>query len=70
MLRRAGLPLAATALVAVCVLSIALGARSLPLGDAAGDLLHDDGSESVAIVRDLRVPRTLVGLSVGVALSA
>jgi iron complex transport system permease protein len=31
-------------------------------------LLGDDGSESAAIVRELRVPRTLVGLAVGVSL--
>ena len=31
-------------------------------------LFGDDGSESAAIVRELRVPRTLVGLAVGVAL--
>ena len=31
-------------------------------------LLGDDGSESAAIVRELRVPRTLIGLTVGVGL--
>jgi iron complex transport system permease protein len=66
--RATGLPLAAAGLVAVCVLSIAIGAKGIPLGDVANGLLHDDGSESAAIVRELRVPRTLVGLSVGVAL--
>jgi penicillin-binding protein A len=66
--RATGLPLATAALLAVCVLSIAVGAKGIPLGDVANGLLHDDGSESAAIVRELRVPRTLVGLSVGVAL--
>jgi iron complex transport system permease protein len=67
-MRATGLPLAAAVLLAVCVLSIAVGAKGIPLGDAADGLLRDDGSESAAIVRELRVPRTLVGLSVGVAL--
>src|ERR671917_231082 len=43
-------------------------ATGLPLGDVVDGLLHDDGSESAAIVRELRVPRTLIGLAVGVAL--
>ena len=66
--RLAGLPLCAAALVLVCMLSIAIGAKAIPLGDVAAGLFGDDGSESAAIVRELRVPRTLVGLAVGVAL--
>jgi iron complex transport system permease protein len=68
MRRVTGLPLAAAGLVVVCVLSIAVGAKGIPLGDVADGLLRDDGSESAAIVRELRVPRTLVGLAVGVSL--
>src|SRR5918992_1744050 len=66
--RATGLPLAAAGLVAVVLLSIGVGAKGLPLGDVVDGLLHDDGSESAAIVRELRVPRTLIGLAVGVAL--
>jgi iron-siderophore transport system permease protein len=66
--RASGLPLAAAALAAVCVLSIAVGAKGIPLGDVVDGLLRDDGSESAAIVRELRVPRTLVGLAVGISL--
>ena len=66
--RLAGLPLCAVALVAVVAASIAIGAKSIPLGDVVAGLFGDDGSESAAIVRELRVPRTLVGLAVGVAL--
>ena len=66
--RLAGLPLCALALVAVVAASIAIGAKSIPLGDVVAGLFGDDGSESAAIVRELRVPRTLVGLAVGVAL--
>jgi iron complex transport system permease protein len=55
-------------LVVVIVLSIAVGAKSIPVGDVVDGLLRDDGSESAAIVRELRVPRTLIGLAVGIAL--
>jgi iron complex transport system permease protein len=66
--RAAGLPIAAALLVAVIVASIAVGAKSIPVGDVIDGLLRDDGSESAAIVRELRVPRTLVGLAVGISL--
>jgi iron complex transport system permease protein len=66
--RIAGLPLCAVILAAVAMASIAIGAKSIPLGDVVAGLFGDDGSESAAIVRELRVPRTLVGLAVGVAL--
>ena len=66
--RLAGLPLCAVVLAAVVMASIAIGAKSIPLGDVIAGLFGDDGSESAAIVRELRVPRTLVGLAVGVAL--
>jgi iron complex transport system permease protein len=66
--RLAGLPLCAVILVAIVMASIAIGAKSIPLSDVVAGLFGDDGSESAAIVRELRVPRTLVGLAVGVAL--
>jgi iron complex transport system permease protein len=66
--RLAGLPLCATVLAAVVLLSIAVGAKAIPLGDVIRGLLGDDGSESAAIIRELRVPRTLIGLTVGVGL--
>jgi len=66
--RAAGIPVAAAVLVLVCLLSIAVGAKSIPLGDVISGLLGNDGSESAAIVRELRVPRTLAGLAVGVGL--
>jgi iron complex transport system permease protein len=66
--RLAGLPLCAIVLGAVVLASIAVGAKGIPLGDVVAGLLGDDGSESAAIVREVRVPRTLVGLAVGVGL--
>jgi iron complex transport system permease protein len=59
---------AVAALTAVAVLSLAIGAKPIPVADVFDGLLHDDGSEQAAIVRELRVPRTLVGLSFGIAL--
>jgi len=59
---------AVAALTAVALLSLAIGAKPIAIGDVVDGLLHDDGSEQAAIVRELRVPRTLVGLAVGVAL--
>ncbi|GAY08797.1 iron ABC transporter permease [Pseudonocardia sp. N23] len=66
--RAGGLLLTVLVLVLVCGLSLAVGARSLELGSVWGLLWHDDGSEAAYIVRDLRFPRTVVGLMVGVAL--
>jgi iron complex transport system permease protein len=66
--RAAGIPVAAAVLAGVMVLSIAIGAKSIPLSDVVSGLLGNDGSESAAIIRELRVPRTLVGLAVGISL--
>lgn len=66
--RAAGVFLGLAVLLFVLLLSVAVGARSIPLGDVIHVLLHDDGSETASIVRELRIPRTLVGLAVGCAL--
>jgi len=58
---------AALLLVAV-VLSVAVGARSLAPGVVWELLWRPDGSADAAIVHELRVPRTLLGLAVGAAL--
>jgi ABC-type Fe3+-siderophore transport system permease subunit len=56
-------------LVAACLASIAVGTRSIGLGEVWRALL-DSGltSEEAVIVRQLRVPRTVLGLLVGLAL--
>jgi iron complex transport system permease protein len=55
-------------LAATALLSVAVGTRSLAL-DRVWDLLwHDDGSEQAAIVHELRLPRTVLGLLAGSAL--
>jgi iron complex transport system permease protein len=57
------------ALVLVCALSVAVGSRSIGLSsvvDALAGELPDSTEQTV--VRDIRVPRTLLGLVVGAAL--
>lgn len=55
--------------VAAAAASIAVGARSLGLGEVGRALLgQDPTSEATIIVRQLRVPRTVLGLLVGAAL--
>ncbi|MER7889806.1 iron chelate uptake ABC transporter family permease subunit [Micromonospora sp. NPDC094482] len=54
-------------LVAVAVLSIAVGAKQLPLADVWSGLLHSDSAE-YAVVHRMRLPRTLLGLLAGAAL--
>ncbi|UOY00720.1 FecCD family ABC transporter permease [Blastococcus sp. PRF04-17] len=68
--RRLGVLLLLLALVAVaCLASIAVGTRSIGLGEVWRALLEGDpASEEAVIVRQLRVPRTALGLLVGLAL--
>ena len=69
---RQGSPLGVLALlvllVAATALSLAVGARTLPLGSVVDALLHGGDSEAVTIVRELRVPRTMLAILVGVCL--
>ncbi|MDQ0379230.1 FecCD family ABC transporter permease [Amycolatopsis thermophila] len=58
------------ALVVAVALSLVLGSNDLGLGTAVRVLLHDDGSEAATIVRDVRLPRTTLGVLVGLALGA
>jgi iron complex transport system permease protein len=61
----------ACGVLALCaVASLAIGSRSVPLGDVVRAFTAYDGSDAAAIVRDLRVPRTELGLLVGAALGA
>jgi iron complex transport system permease protein len=67
--RSAGLLLALVVLVIVCLASIAYGAKPMAISSVWDALWHHDGSiDDHLIVRTLRVPRTFVGLLVGVAL--
>nr|WP_216217394.1 iron chelate uptake ABC transporter family permease subunit [Amycolatopsis aidingensis] len=67
-LRGIGLLAAFGALALVLLLSVWLGTRGIPFG-ATWDLLwHPDGSENAVIIHAYRIPRTVVGVLVGVAL--
>jgi iron complex transport system permease protein len=66
--RGAGLLVAVAVLVVVALLSVAIGAKPIPVGTVLHELLHYDGSDDGVIIRSLRIPRTLLGLAVGVAL--
>ncbi|MFF4775175.1 FecCD family ABC transporter permease [Microtetraspora fusca] len=57
-----------TAVLAGAVLSVAIGAKTVPLSDVWHALWSPGGTESDIIVRTLRVPRTALGLLAGVAL--
>jgi iron complex transport system permease protein len=66
---RLGLLLLAAALVAVTLASLAWGAREVPPGVVWDAVLHPlPGVNDHAVVRDLRLPRTAVGIVGGVAL--
>lgn len=56
------------ALVGAALLSLAVGSRSLPTADVVRVLLSADASDTSAIVRELRLPRTVLGIVVGAAL--
>lgn len=65
----AGLGVLAVLLVLVCVASITLGSRSitvLTIWDAFAG--YDPASAAQTVVREMRVPRTLLGLTAGAAL--
>lgn len=59
---------AVAALLACGLASLAVGARSIPLGEVFAALTHFEGSDAHVIVTELRLPRTAVGLLVGMAL--
>ncbi|ONI68186.1 iron ABC transporter permease [Kribbella sp. ALI-6-A] len=65
----AGLLAAVALLLVVCLLSIAVGSKQIPLGTVLDALRHyDETNTDHVIVHSLRVPRTLIGLLVGAAL--
>ncbi|WP_242902588.1 FecCD family ABC transporter permease [Actinomadura terrae] len=65
--RAAGLLGALALLLAVLVLSLAVGARPLSVGAAWNGLFHEDAA-SYTVVHEMRLPRTLLGLLAGIAL--
>jgi iron complex transport system permease protein len=56
------------ALLLICVASIAVGAKSVPVADVWHGLFHHTGTGNDVIIRDVRLPRTVLGFVVGAAL--
>ena len=67
--RGVGIAVAFGGLAFTALLSLAVGARSIPLGDVVEALRgHVEGTRDATIVTDLRVPRTLLGIAAGASL--
>ncbi|MBT2440969.1 iron ABC transporter permease [Streptomyces sp. ISL-36] len=60
---------AVVALLLAILLSLAVGARAVAPSTVLDALLHGATSDDAQVVRQLRVPRTLIGLMVGAALA-
>lgn len=66
--RSTGLVICLAALGFIVLLSISVGAKAIPLSDAWVRLLSPDGSYDSNVIHTVRLPRTVTGLVVGVAL--
>ncbi len=66
--RAAGLFVVLGVLAALCLVSISVGTEYIPIGEVWHGLFVADGSTESVIVRELRLPRTVLGLLVGIAL--
>ncbi|WP_411145672.1 FecCD family ABC transporter permease [Streptomyces sp. x-80] len=67
-LRATGLLLGLVLLAVVVLASLAIGTRQIPLHDVWSALFDPSGTENDAVVRQLRLPRTLIGIAAGAAL--
>jgi iron complex transport system permease protein len=67
--RTIGLFVAAALLFLSILLSLAIGTKSIPLGEVIKAFTAFDGSNDHLVVRELRLPRTLVAALVGSALA-
>ncbi|MFG2411611.1 FecCD family ABC transporter permease [Streptomyces goshikiensis] len=67
-LRGAGLLLALAALILISLLSVWLGTRDIPFTSTWSVLWNPDGSQTSVIIHSYRIPRTVLGLLVGIAL--
>ncbi|MFG2098751.1 FecCD family ABC transporter permease [Streptomyces sp. NPDC048612] len=68
LLRPTGLVVSVAVLAVIVVLGIAVGAKQIPLGQVWHGVFHYSGSDTDVVIRDVRLPRTLLGLIVGAAL--
>lgn len=62
------LGVSALILVLVVLASIAIGSKNIPLGTVLEALFAYDDSDDHAIIQSLRVPRTIMGVLIGMAL--
>ncbi|SDK16143.1 FecCD family ABC transporter permease [Nonomuraea jiangxiensis] len=56
------------AVVVAVVLSVTIGSKPVPLGDAWHALTAPTGTENDLVIRSLRLPRTVLGVLAGIAL--
>jgi iron complex transport system permease protein len=68
--RSAGLAAALAVLLVAALASLAIGAQETGLHDVVNAFFHFNDSDAQVIVRDLRAPRTLIGIAVGGSLGA
>ncbi|MGW5645907.1 FecCD family ABC transporter permease [Saccharopolyspora sp. NPDC003752] len=66
--RVTGIVVLLVVLAVSCVLSVVIGAKTIPLADVWAGLFAPTGTENDLIIRELRVPRTVVGVLAGAAL--
>ena len=66
--RLVGLIVAIAVLVVLVLLSIAVGSKSIPLDMVLDALRHNTGEGDNYVIWDLRIPRTLAALMVGISL--
>ena len=63
-----GLVVLALLLVLAGLVSLAIGSRPISLGTVIDVLFDPDGSDASTIVHDLRIPRTVLAIAVGISL--
>ena len=68
LLRTIGWIVGVAILLLICLLSLSVGAKSIPFGTVWDALFAFDGSQDHLVVRDMRLPRTALGLVAGAAL--
>ncbi|MQA94633.1 MAG: iron chelate uptake ABC transporter family permease subunit [Streptosporangiales bacterium] len=59
----------AVLLAAAVLASLALGSRTLPPAAVPQALVSPDGGDATAVVRSLRLPRTVTGIAAGAGLA-
>jgi iron complex transport system permease protein len=55
-------------LAVLCLLSVWLGSKEIPVTAVWDVLWHNDGSVDAVVIHSVRIPRTLLGVAVGAAL--